>query len=73
VTGPEHFTAAARLAADAQSVEAALHASQDDEQRAALDRQHARITARGQIHAALALAAATVDLDDGDIWAEVIR
>jgi hypothetical protein len=73
MTGPEHFTAAARLAADAQALEAAIHAADDRGVRDALDRQHGRVTARGQIHAALALAAATVDLDDGDIWAEVIR
>ena len=71
MTGPEHFTAAARLAADAQSVEAAIHASQDTAQRAALDRQHARITARAQVHATLALTAATEDLDDGEAWVAV--
>ena len=27
---------------------------------------------RAQVHATLALTAATVDLDDGDLWAQVI-
>jgi len=77
VTGPEHYTAATRLAYDAQSVETAIHASQDDEQRAALHFQHLRISARAQVHATLALAAAAADALVPSVcfrpWEEVIR
>lgn len=75
MTGPEHYTAAERLAVDAQSIEAAGHASDNPAIRNALDRQHARIAARGQLHATLALAAATAKAFDPDVdfetWREV--
>jgi hypothetical protein len=74
VTGSEHFTAAARLAADAQSIEAAIHAEDDRGVRDALERQHARITARGQVHATLAVAAAAADGGwNADAWKQAVR
>jgi hypothetical protein len=59
VTGPGHYQRAERLAADAQSVDAAIFASRDDEVRTAMHFQAGRITALAQVHATLALAAAT--------------
>jgi hypothetical protein len=58
VTGPEHYQRAERLSNDGLSIEAAIHATQDDKQRAALDSQARRVLARAQVHATLALAAA---------------
>jgi molybdenum cofactor biosynthesis enzyme MoaA len=74
VTGPEHHKRAERLAADAQSVEAALFAEHDDETRAAMHCQSLRLTALGQLHATLALTASNVDpFADEAAWREVLR
>jgi hypothetical protein len=75
MTGPEHYTAAERLAVDAQSIQSAIHAEDDLAVRAALASQHTRITARGQLHATLALAAATVRqrTPTTGSWDEVLR
>jgi len=72
VTGPAHYRRAEQLAADAQSVEAAIHATPDDEMRAAMHSQAVRLSTLAQVHATLALTAATVD-PWGDGWQEVLR
>jgi molybdenum cofactor biosynthesis enzyme MoaA len=77
VTGPEHHERAERLAAAAQSVEAALFAEYDDETRAAMHCQSLRLTALGQLHATLALTAATAEAFVPSVrfepWQEVLR
>jgi len=61
MTGPEHYLEAERLIALAQN---------EGPREAA---EFGVLLQAAQVHATLAHAAATVDLDDGDIWVEVIR
>jgi hypothetical protein len=62
MTGPEHYREAERLAQWAG----------DYEEGAQPDTVHVQAGQLAQVHALLALTAATVDLDDGDLWAQVI-
>ena len=72
-TGPEHYAQAETLTGLAGTVMDADHgwmASLGTGERLQLRTAY---LAEAQVHATLALAAAAVDLDDGDIWAAVIR
>ena len=62
MTGPQHWAKAEEHLAKAASIETDGH---EDGMSAWYQRQ-------GIGHALLALTAATVDLDDGDLWAQVI-
>lgn len=63
MTGPEHYRQAEVMAA------AALEYKDETDQP---ETHHVQLGQLAQVHAILALAAATVDLDDGDLWAQVI-
>ena len=71
MTGPEHYAEAERLAAHAETWADAggWAASMSTGER--LSRRVGDLAA-AQVHAMLALAAATVDLDDGDAWQPVL-
>ena len=68
MTGPDHYHRAERLAMDGLAVVAAIHATQDETRRDALGKQAMGIWAQAQVHATLALAAATAPATYG--WPE---
>lgn len=80
MTGPEHYAAAEQLLADGRAVVSAIRATPPDqpERRDGLGKQAMGIWAQSQVHATLALAAATAfmtgdqpALADHDAWREV--
>jgi hypothetical protein len=71
-TGPEHYRRAERLVQDGVGVVSAIHATQDEDRRDALGKQAMGIWAQAQVHATLALAAATAMHPGGfDRWYDV--
>lgn len=79
VTGPEHYRRAERLVADADSLlvtAGRIAADGDEGARDALDfaaRQTATMYAAAQVHATLALTAATVQPHADSAWQDAIR
>ena len=64
MTGPDHYREAERLEAEGRSVVSAIRAAGDEVRRDALGKKAIGIWAQAQVHATLALAAATAPCDE---------
>lgn len=78
MTGPEHFREAERLAVEARHVSPSFHGSPPYDEHVTGTQHASELTALAQVHATLALAAATamdflyLHPDTTQAWAEAI-
>lgn len=74
MNGPQHYREAEHLTTAGEQVVREIRATCDEVRRDALGKHAMGIWAQAQVHATLALAAATVDAAEGNsiVWAEVL-